>query len=441
MLEATHVRQVLRMQTTGFFGSIIIFLVLFLLSAFFSGSETAMMSLNRYRMRHSARKGNRRAKQILELLKRPDRLLGMILLGNTFCNILVSSVVTLTVSHYYGAGGVLIATVALTLFILIFAETAPKTVAAYYPSWFAKKVSGTLFLLLKVLYPLVWFINLIANNCLRLLGMKIKTHGDESLSNEELGTLVREASGQLSNQYRDMLLSILSLEQVDVGDVLVPRHEIVGIDLEQPLETIQLQLQDTRFGYLPVYREHIDRIEGVLRVQDLVTAAVNQLIDKETILKLLREPYFIPETAQLSQQLIYFQQKNKQMGLVVDEYGDIIGLITLQDVLEEIVGQFAGNMAPAAKMLQKQDDDSYVIDAGIGVRDLNRLLGWHLPVDGPNTLSGLIINQLESIPSGPQILFIEGHRIEIMDVEDTTVGQVRVWAVEKPNELNETGDS
>jgi Mg2+/Co2+ transporter CorB len=420
------------MHTTGFLGSIVLFVVLFLLSAFFSGSETAMMSLNRYRLRHSARKGNHRAKQMLQLLKRPDRLLGVILLGNTFCNVLVSSVVTLTVSHYYGDGGVLVATALLTLIILIFAETAPKTVAAFHPSWFARRASPVLSVLLKILYPLVWFINTIANGFLHLFGMKLRTSRDENLSNEELGTLVREASGQLSNQYRDMLLSILSLEKVDVDDVLVPRNEVVGIDLEQPWEKIEAQLQSTRFGYLPVYREYIDRIEGVLRVQDLVTAAVNQHISKDTIVGLMREPYFIPEKAQLSQQLIYFQQKNQQLGLVVDEYGDIIGIITLQDVLEEIVGQFAGSMAPAAKMLNKQEDDSYVIDAGIGVRDLNRLLGWDLPVDGPNTLSGLIIDYLESIPSGPQTLTMEGHRIEIISMNGTTVDQVRVWAVEKP---------
>jgi Mg2+/Co2+ transporter CorB len=251
------------------------------------------------------------------------------------------------------------------------------------------------------------------------------------LSNEELGTLVRETSGQLSNQYRDMLLSILSLEKVDAGDILIPRHEVVGIDLEKSWPEIKELLQKTRFGYLPVYRDHIDRIEGVLRVQDLVTSAVSQDLNKESILSHMREAYFIPEKAQLSQQLIYFQHKNEQMGLVVDEYGDILGLITMQDVLEEIVGKFAGSMAPAAQMLEKKADGSYLINARIGVRDLNRLLSWSLPTDGPNTLSGVIIDHLESIPTGPGSLIIEGHRIEIVNMDGATVDQVRVWAVEK----------
>jgi Mg2+/Co2+ transporter CorB len=424
------------MLATGFIGSIVLFVVLFLISAFFSGSETAMMALNRYRLRHRARHGDRRAKQIVGLLKRPDRLLGVILLGNTFCNVLVSSIVTLTVSHFYSDGGVLIATVILTILILIFAETAPKTVAAFHPASFSQVAAPVLVVVLRIMYPLVWLVNAVANGFLRLFGVRVRHHRDENLSTEELGTLVREASGQLSNQYRDMLLSILSLEKVDVDDVLVPRNEVVGIDLEQPWEDIQLQLQSSRFGYLPVYREHIDRIEGVLRVQDLVNAAVNHSVSKDTIIRLLREPYFVPEKAQLSQQLIYFQQKNQQLGLVVDEYGDIMGIITLQDVLEEIVGQFAGSMAPAAKMLSKQEDDSYIIDAGIGVRDLNRMLGWDLPVDGPNTLSGLIIDYLEAIPSGPQTLTIEGHRIEIIKLDGATINQVRIWTAVQPTDTD-----
>ena len=422
------------MHTLSFFGSIILFVVLFLLSAFFSGSETAMMSLNRYRLRHSARKGDRRAKQVMDLLKRPDRLLGVVLFGNTFCNIFISSIVTLVVVHYYRGLSVLAVTIILTIVILIFAETAPKTFAAFYPQWCARKVSPALGVMLRIFYPLVWLINAVANGFLRLFGMKVQYGRDENLSNEELSTLVRETSGQLSNQYRDMLLSILSLEKVDAGDILIPRHEVVGIDLEKPWPEIKELLQSTRFGYLPVYRDHIDRIEGVLRVQDLVTSAMSEALSKESILSHIREAYFIPEKAQLSQQLIYFQHKNEQMGLVVDEYGDILGLITMQDVLEEIVGQFAGNMAPAAQMLEKQADGSYLINARIGLRDLNRLLGWNLPIDGPNTLSGVIIDHLESIPIGPRSLVIEGHRIEILKMDGATVDQARVWAVE--NKLN-----
>lgn len=424
------------MHASGLLESVILLVVLFLLSAFFSGSETAMMVLNRYRLRHSARKGNHRAQQILNMLKRPDRLLGVVLIGNTFCNILVSSVMTVTVVRYYGEIGVFPATVILTVVVLIFAETAPKTVAAFYPQWFARKVSPILWVLLKILHPLVWLVNTVANGFLRLFGMKLHQNKHEHLSNEELGTLVREASGQLSIQYRDMLLSILSLEQVDVGDILVPRNEVVGIDIDRPLEEIKQLLQETRFGYLPVYREHIDQVEGILRVQGLVAESVDKELTKESILNLMSDVYFIPEKAQLSQQLIYFQQQNKQMGLVVNEYGDIIGLVTLQDILEEIVGQFAGSMASSAQKLEQQEDGSYLIHAGIEIRDLNRLLGWGLPVDGPNTLSGLIIDYLEAIPSGPQTLSISGHRIEIISLDGTTVGQVRVWAVEdEPGEL------
>jgi Mg2+/Co2+ transporter CorB len=424
---------VLPVHAAAIVESVFLFLVLFFLSAFFSGSETAMMSVNRYRLRHCARKGDRRAQQIVDLLKRPDRLLGVVLIGNTFCNVLVSSVVTLFVVRSFGEVGVLPATIILTIIILIFAETAPKTVAAFYPQWFARKVSPVLSVLRRVLYPLVWLVNFVANGFLQLFGMKMNHAKDESLSSEELSTLVREASGQLPGHYQEMLLSILSLEQVDVGDILVPRSEVVGIDIERPWSEIKELLRVTRFGYLPVYREHIDRVEGVLRVQDLVAAAAGESLSKESVLSRLRDVYFVPEKAELSQQMVYFQQKNQQMGLVVNEYGDILGLITLQDILEEIVGQFAGSMGPVAKKLDKQADGSYLIDAGIGMRDLNRLLGWSLPVEGPNTLSGVIIDRLGSIPSGPKKLTIDGHRIEIISMDGATVDQVRVWAAEDKN--------
>lgn len=430
------------MSVSAALGLVLSFVAMFLLSGFFSGSETAMMAINRYRLRHSARKGNKRAKQILQLLKRPDRLLGVVLIGNVFCNVLVSSIMTLVVVHHYGEPAVFPATVVLTILILIFAESAPKTMAALHPMVFARVASPVLKFLLKLFYPLVWSVTVVANGFLRLFRVKIDHVKEEGLTSEELSTLVKEASGQLSTQYRDMLLSILSLEQIDVNDILIPRNEIVGIDLERPWEVIKAQIEKVHFGYLPVYRGHINQVIGILRVQDLVKDAVEGTLTLESVESHLLEVYFIPERAQLSQQLVYFQQENKQVGLVVDEYGDILGLVTMQDILEEIVGQFAGNMAPAARKVEKQDDGSYIIDAGVGTRDLNRILGWKLPVDGPNTLSGLIIDYLESIPSEPQTLMLEGHRIEIKSIDGVTIDKVRVWAApeDEPSDDEEAGE-
>ena len=401
--------------------------LLFLVSAWFSGSETAMMSLNRYRLRHQARKGDLKAARLLSLLKRPDRLLGVVLIGNTFANIFVSSLVTLLVAKAYGESGVFPATLILTVLILIFAETAPKTVAALHPARFARGVGFALACLLRLLYPLVWLVNCLANGFLRLFGIRMHGKENEALSNEELGTVVREASGQLSDQYQDMLLSILGLEQIEVDDIIVPRNEIVGIDITEPWGQIVAQLKTVSHSHLPVYREHINQVVGILRVQDLVGALVDKVLTKDVFIEQLRDVYYIPEAAQLSQQLIYFQKENEHLGMVVDEYGDIQGLITLQDILEEIVGQFAGTLGSVGKKVVKQSDGSYIVEASIALRDFNRQVGWELPVEGPNTLSGLIIDELESIPLGPMTLTIKGHRIEIKAIDGTTIDRVQIW--------------
>jgi len=386
-----------------------------------------MMSLNRYRLRHMARKEHAVAKRVLGLLERPDRLLGIILIGNTFSNILASAVATVIAVHYFGDVGVLIATGLLTLIVLIFAETAPKTLAALHPERVAYSVSWTLKCLLTLLYPLVWLVNGIANGILRLFRVRVKRRGLEPLSAEELRTVVHEASGKISANYQQMLIRILDLEQVTVEDVMVPRSEIDGIDLENSWEDILKQLTECDHAHIPLYRENIDQVHAILNLRKVLTSMQQQTMTKERMIQLADKVYFVPEGALASKQLLNFQQEQKSVGLVVDEYGDIQGLVTLQDILEEIVGEFEFDVEDTARILKKQRDGSYLVSGNIAVRELNRIAGWELPTEGPKTLSGLIIEYLEMIPVVGISARIAGYPMEVVQVSGNTIRQVRVW--------------
>lgn len=404
---------------------LLIFLIL--LSAFFSGSETGMMSLNRYRLRHMARKGQTGANRIVKLLERPDRLLGVILIGNTFANILASAIATVIAIHYFGEVGVFISTILLTLVILIFAETAPKTLAALHPERVAYSASPTLKILLRLLYPLVWLVNGIANGVLSLFHVHVKRRGVEPLTVEELRTVVNEATGKISSDYQQMLLRILDLEQVSVEDVMVPRSEIYGIDLEDRWEDILKQLTLCEHAYVPIYRDNINQVYGILNLRKVLASLQQQAITQEMVLQLADKVYFVPEGALASKQLLNFQEEQKSVGLVVDEYGDVQGLVTLQDILEEIVGEFSFDVEDTSRMVHKQKDGSYHVSGNISVRELNRIAGWELPIDGPKTLSGLIIEYLEMIPVAGIAARIAGYPMEVMQVSGNTIRQVQIW--------------
>lgn len=401
--------------------------LLILLSAFFSAAETALMSINRYRLKHKARIKKRFAIQIIQLLKRPDRLLGTILIGSTVSNILASALATLLAVHFYGEAGVLVTTIVLTLIVLIFSEVAPKTLAALYPDKVAKIVAWPITFLLKIFYPIVWLVNTVANGFLRLLRVKVSSHIVEPLSREELRNVVYEATGKAPHQYQTMLLGILDLNKVTVDDVMIPRHEIYGIDLDDSWEEISHVIAKSKHEWMPVYRENINQVVGILHVRELVNVTLSSEFNQPMLMKLLLEPYFIPQGTLLNIQLQNFKQHHQRLALIVDEYGEIQGLVTLKDILEEIVGEFTSSVAVANKAMLLQPDGSYLIDGAVTIRELNRVTHWHFPLRGPRTLSGLIIEYLESIPKVGTCLKIADYPIEIIDVKENRVKTVRIF--------------
>ena len=405
----------------------VILLLLILLAAFFSAAETALMSINRYRLRHKARMQKRSAMLILELLKRPDRLLGMILIGSNISNILASALATLIAVHFWGESGVIISTVILTFIILIFAEVAPKTIAALYPEKISRWVAWPVQLSLRVFYPLVWLINFLSNGVLRLLGFKPSAHSIEPLNREELRSVVYETAGKVSHEYQSMLLGILDLNKLVVDDVMIPRHEIVGINLDDPWEVVQKQIASSEFNWVPVYQGDINQVIGILYLRDLTTLMVqNKSLDKDTLMKNLQALYFVPEGTPLNVQLVNFQQQRKRFALIVNEYGEIHGLITLEDILEEIVGEFTTNVASVNK-IKLESDGSYLVDGAITIREFNRVTRWNLPTRGARTLNGVIVEYLEANPQAGVGVLIDNYPIEILRVEDNLVETARVF--------------
>ncbi|HYF97966.1 MAG TPA: HlyC/CorC family transporter, partial [Coxiellaceae bacterium] len=391
-------------------------------------SETALMSVNRYRLKNLARKKNRSAKRVEQLLERPDRLLGVILIGNTCANIFASAVATLLADRLFGAVGVWVGTIMLTLTVLIFAETAPKTFAAFHPLKVSLVVSWVLKWLLKLMYPLVWLINGVSNGFLYLFGVRVHHRHSDALTADELRTVVHEAKGMISSNYHQMLLRILGLERVTIEHAMTPRNEIYGIDISEDWPTIEQQILNTNHRYVPVYNESIDQVEGMLLVSRALSKLSQHKLDKQSLMTLLSEVYFIPEGTLLNQQLLTFQQKKIHIGLVVDEYGDIQGLVNINDILEEIGGEFPTDIEELNRSVRLQKDGSYLIDGSISVRDLRRMTDWELPTDGPKTLSGLIVEELEMIPFAGVCLRLAGYPMEVLEVtENNTIRTVRIW--------------
>ena len=398
--------------------------VLLLLSAFFSGSETALMSLNRYQLRHKAREGHSGARLAERLLKRPDRVIGLILLGNNLVNFSMASLVGIITFKIGGEPAAAFGTIVLTLVVLIFAETAPKTLAALHPERVAFPAALVYYPLLKITYPIVWLTNICANGVLFLFGVRASDTELQALTREELRTVVFEAGSRISTQYRAMLLSILDLEKVTVDDVMVPHNEIVGIDLDADDHEIERIISRSEHTRLPVYRDTIDQVVGILHLRRLANIA-HQEMTRLSLQRLVDEPYFVPEGTPLSTQLVQFQRRRERIALVVDEYGDIQGIVTLEDILEEIVGEFTTDPADDEDVVSK-DADTYLVDAAANIRELNRSQDWELPTDGPKTLNGLIVELLETIPQPTTCLKINGYPIEIVEVDDTRVRTVRV---------------
>lgn len=400
--------------------------VLIVLSAFFSSSETSMMSLNRYRLKHLAKEGHRGARRASRLLERPDRLLGTILVGNNIVNILAASIATVVAVEFFGEAGIAIATIGLTIIILIFGEITPKTLAAVRPELIAFPVSIILKVLQKVLYPIVWVCSSISNILLRLMGINLASN-DDQLSVEELRTVVREAGLGITRSRQNMLLGILDLEKMTVNDIMIPRNEAVGIDLEDSLPSINSQLRTCHHTRLPVFQGDINNVTGIVHMRSIARLLSRGDLTKESLINACKEPYFVPESTPLHTQLFNFQKQKRRIAIVVDEYGDVIGLVTLEDILEEIVGEFTSDMLLPSQDIHPQDDGRFVIEGGTAIRAINRQLKWKLPADGPKTLNGLITEQLESIPETSVCLTVGPYRMEILQTKDNMVKSVRVW--------------
>ncbi len=410
---------------------IITLLALILLSAFFSSSETALMVVNRYKLRHLAKtQQHRGAQRVLKLLQRTDRLLSVILIGNTIANICASVVATLIGAALYSDKGILIATIVLTLMVLIFAEIGPKTLAARFAQRYALMVSLPLYIALYLLYPLVWLGNYIVK--LLLLPWKINTNNSklDELSPEELKSIVNEPGTDISTKDQEMLIGILELESVTAEDIMVPRAEIVGINLEDNWQDIMQQLMTSQHTRLLLYEHNLEHLHGMLHLRDVLHALAQGKLNKEILLSLAQENYFVPETTSLNKQLLNFQKHQLRTALVVDEYGELQGLITLEDILEEVIGNFTTDISETTEIdINKQTDGSYIIDGSVTIREINRQLKWKLPSKKAKTLNGLVIANLDDIPNVSTCIKIHHYVIEVLKVKDNAIKTLKIFPI------------
>ena len=399
---------------------------LIILSAFFSGSETGLMTLNRYRLSHLARAKHKGATRAQKLLERPDRLIGLILLGNNFVNILASSLTTVIALRLGGETGIAIGAGLLTLVILIFAEVTPKTLAALHPERVAFPAAFVYGPLLWLLYPLVWIVNSIANTLLKLFRIRREDSSTDALSQEELRTVVLEAGAMIPKRHQDMLLNIIDLEKVTVEDIMVPRKEITGINLADEWETIVRQITNSQYTRLPLYRDNIDHAIGFIHLRKVLPLLMHNKLDEDMLESLIREPLFIPENTPLNRQLLHFQHERRRIGLVVDEYGDIQGLVTLEDILEEVVGEFTTDPSASISDYTAEKNGSFLVSGKVNVRDLNRDLNMELPIDGPKTLNGMVLEYLEDIPQPGTSLLLSGYPVDIVQTKGNLIKTLRV---------------
>ena len=404
------------------------------MSAFFSSSETSMMAINRYRLKHLVKTRNKSARRVSKLLQRTDRLLGLILIGNNFTHTLATAIATVIAIRIWDDNAVLAVTVFMTIVMIIFAEVMPKTIAALRPESIAFPASYILKPLSKLFSPLVTLVSLVSNNVTKLIGIDLEEPANEDLKPEELKTLL-ETSGVPEHQQK-MLIGILEMDYLSVNDVMVPRNKIAGIDLDDPLEVILKDLQETEFTYIPFFKDSIDNVIGFLTVNRKADFFSGDTIDLKSLLNELEEPVFIPENTPLNKQLASFQSVDTRVGLIVDEYGDIEGLITLRDILEVIIGEIASGSMEKMDIMP-QTDGSYMIEGNVMLREINSRINWNLPTDGPKTLSGLILETVQSIPEKNVGISIEGYRFETVLIKDNVVKIAKVEKIEVDTEDEE----
>jgi Mg2+/Co2+ transporter CorB len=411
-------------------GALVAALVLLLiLSGFFSGSETSMMAVNRYRLKHLAQTGHGGARLAEWLLAQTDRLLSVILLGNNLVNAAAAALVTVIAFRLFGENEIALslATVSVTFLILVFSEVTPKVLGATYAERIVPVVSYPLAVLLKLASPVIWFINLFVRAQIRLLRLKsAKNVVAEPMGVEELRTLLAESGSFLPNAHRGILTNLFDLEKITVDDVMCPRGHIEAIDLEAEAEEIRQQLITSHHDRLPVYAGELNNIQGIVEVRRALARAQEEALDAQLLREVLRAPYYVPAGTPLLTQLTHFQTNRQSLGLVVDEYGELQGLITVDDILEEIVGEFAAMTPLPVAVWQQQPDGSYLVEGSASLRELNRKLNLQLPLDGPRTLNGLILERLETIPEAGVSLKIAGLPVEIVQVQDRMVKTARI---------------
>ena len=414
-------------------------LILLFLSAFFSSSETGMMALNRFRLKHLIKQKDKSAIRANKLLQRPDRLLGIILIGNNFVNILAAALTTILCLRLFGDSGVFIGSIILTMIVLIFAEVTPKTFAANYAEKVALPASIILKFLQKILYPLVWIVNFFSNSILKLFGVEEK-QSDDDLSPDELKSILENSGDLIPSRYQEMLLSVLELDKISIDEVMIPKNEVILIDLSKDINEIKSFLESSKKEFFPIFDQNLDDIKGIIDLYGINSFLSSNKHDKDSLLDNSEEVYFALENTSLNIQLNNFQKDKKKVAIVLDEYGSVKGIIDIKDILEEIVGELADPHDEAKVDIKKQKDGSYLIDASISVREINKRLGWNLPLSGPKTLNGLILENTETIPEANISLEIENFLIETILIKDNMIKFTKVTELSPPDPDEENLD-
>ena len=404
---------------------IIALVILFLLSAFFSGSETALMSINKYKMRHQAKLNNKGAKAAKKLLENPDKIIGVILLGNNLTNILITQIATLISLRLYGDIGLAIATGLLTIFILIFAELTPKTIGEMHSEKIAYSSSLLFKPMLIILYPLVFLINFIANSIIKIMGLNDNT-SKSSLTSDELKTVLSEASIKFPKPHLRMLESIIDLEKATVEDIMIPRSDIYGIDIGEDIATVVNNFKSTPYTRIPVYDDNIENLLGLIHIKNIAPMLASNSIDESEIKKLIKKPYYIVSGTSLYRQLLNFQKEKRRIGFIIDEYGDIQGLVTLEDILEEIVGDFTSDPANSEEIIPTDNENIFIIDGGAHVREINQILNINLDAKNAKTINGFILEHIENLPKINDIISIQGHTFKIIENLDNAIKTVHL---------------
>ena len=404
---------------------IIVLVILFLLSAFFSGSETALMSINKYKMRHQAKLNNKGAKAAKKLLENPDKVIGVILLGNNLTNILITQIATLISLRLYGDIGLAIATGLLTIFILIFAELTPKTIGEMHSEKIAYSSSLLFKPMLIILYPLVFLINFIANSIIKFMGLKDNT-SKSPLTSDELKTVLSESSIKFPKPHLKMLESIIDLEKATVEDIMIPRSDIYGIDIGDDIATVVNNFKSTPYTRIPVYEDNIENLLGLIHIKNIAPMLASNSIDETEIKKLIKKPYYIVSGTSLYRQLLNFQKEKRRIGFIVDEYGDIQGLVTLEDILEEIVGDFTSDPADSEEIIPTDNENIFIIDGGAHIREINQILSINLNAKSAKTINGFILEHIENLPRINDIINIQGHTFKIIENLDNAVKTVHL---------------